>query len=323
MTSEMPSARWPSGSLQAAADRMVEIVLGKPDVVALSLVCLLAEGHLLLQDLPGVGKTTLATALARTVGLDLRRVQGTADLLPSDVTGSLVPGEERGQLVFRPGPIFAHLVVADELNRASPRAQSALLEAMEERHVTVDGTTHPLPRPFMVIATQNPLDPDSTFLLPHSQRDRFLLCLSIGYPDRASEAALLDAGEQTERADALSPVLAPGELAAAIEEARRVHLSEATRDYALDLVHGTRHHHEVAVGASPRAALALVRAARARALFDGRDYVLPDDVKALAVPVLAHRLVLAPSAELAGRSASVVVGDILTGTSPAPPRRHR
>ncbi len=322
MTTSEAAARWPAASLQAAADRMVEIVLGKPDVVALSLVCLLAEGHLLLQDLPGVGKTTLATALARAVGLDLRRLQGTADLLPGDVTGTLVPGEA-GELVFRPGPIFANLVVADELNRASPRAQSALLEAMEERHVTVDGTTHPLPRPFMVIATQNPLDPDSTFLLPHSQRDRFLLCLSLGYPDRASEAALLDAGEQTERAAAMAPVLAPGELAGAIDAARRVHLSEATRDYALDLVQASRHHHEIAVGASPRAALALVRAARARALFDGRDYALPDDVKALAVPVLAHRLVLSPSAEVAGRAASAVMADIVAATSPGPHRRHR
>ena len=322
MTGEPAAAPWPVASLHVAADRMIEIVLGKPQVVALSLVCLLAEGHLLLQDLPGVGKTTLATALARVVGLDLSRVQATADLLPSDLTGALVPGTT-GALVFRPGPLFANLVVADELNRASPRAQSALLEAMEERNVTVDGVTHALPRPFMVIATQNPLDPDSTFLLPHSQRDRFLLCLSLGYPDRASEAALLDAGEQTERAAALPPVLAPGELGAAIEAARRVHLSEAARDYALDLVAATRQHHEVAVGASPRAALALVRAARALALFNGRDYVLPDDLKVLAVPVLAHRLVLAASAEASGRSPDDVVAGIVDGTSPSPHRRHR
>lgn len=323
MTSQLSDPQRPWDALQQAAEQVAGVVLGKPEVVALSLVCMLSEGHLLVEDLPGVGKTTLATALARTVGLDLRRVQGTADLLPSDVTGSLVPGESPGELVFRPGPVFAHLVMADELNRASPRAQSALLEAMEERRVTVDGTTRALPRPFMVLATQNPLDPESTFVLPHSQLDRFLMRVSLGYPDRASEAALVDAGEQTDRAAGLGPVLGAAELAAAIDAAGRVHLSEAVRDHALDLVQATRQHWEVAVGASPRATLALVRAARARALLDGRDYVLPDDLKALAGPVLAHRLVLAPGAELAGRRPVDVVAEVVHDVAPGGPRRHR
>ena len=320
MTTSEAAARWPAASLQAAADRMVEIVLGKPDVVALSLVCLLAEGHLLLQDLPGVGKTTLATALARAVGLDLRRLQGTADLLPGDVTGTLVPGEA-GELVFRPGPIFANLVVADELNRSSPRAQSALLEAMEERQVSVDGTTHRLPRPFMVIATQNPTDPDGTYPLPHSQLDRFLLRLSIGYPDRDSEAALLDAGEQTDRAGSLSPVLGSDQLVELVAQARRVHLSPAVRDYVLDLTQATRQHPALSVGASPRAGLSLVRAARALALVAGRDFVMPDDIQRLAVPALAHRVVVAPPSALSGVSAVAVIGDLVYRV-PVPQRRR-
>lgn len=311
----------PGDDLGQVASQVSSVVLGKPEVVVLALACLLAEGHLLIEDLPGVGKTTLANALARTVGLRLHRVQMTADVLPGDLTGTLVPDSAGGGLVFRPGPIFANLVVADELNRSSPRAQSALLEAMEERQVSVDGTTHRLPRPFMVIATQNPTDPDGTYPLPHSQLDRFLLRLSIGYPDRDSEAALLDAGEQTDRAGSLSPVLGSDQLVELVAQARRVHLSPAVRDYVLDLTQATRQHPALSVGASPRAGLSLVRAARALALVAGRDFVVPDDIQRLAVPALAHRVVVAPPSALSGVSAVAVIGDLVYRV-PVPQRRR-
>jgi len=317
--------RWPQtsdGDLGAVAAQVSSVVMGKPEAVRLALVCLLAEGHLLIEDLPGVGKTTLANALAHTVGLGLHRVQFTADLLPGDVTGALVPDQAGTGLVFRPGPIFAHLVVADELNRASPRAQSALLEAMEERQVSVDGYSHQLPRPFMVIATQNPTDPDGTYPLPHSQLDRFLLRISIGYPDRASEAALLDAGAQIDRAVALAPLLGASQTEEVLDQVGAVHLAAGVRDYVLDLVTATRQHPALAVGASPRAGLAIVRAARASAFLAGRAYVLPDDVQQLAVPVLAHRLLVAPAAELAGATAAAVVADLVNRVPvPQPPRR--
>ncbi len=309
--------------LVAVVDQVSSVVVGKTEVVVLALACLLAEGHLLVEDLPGVGKTTLANALAATVGLRAHRVQMTADILPGDVTGTLAPtGGPTGELAFRPGPIFANLVVADELNRASPRAQSALLEAMEERRVSVDGTTHPLPRPFMVVATQNPTDPDGTYPLPHSQLDRFALRLSMGYPDRQAEAVLIDAGERTDRASTLPPILDAERLREHIAWARTLHLAPVVRDYLLDLVAATRTHPSLEVGASPRAALSLAATARALALVTGRTFVTPDDIQRLAVPALAHRVLVAAHAEVAGVRGVDVIAD-LVARLPVPPRHRR
>jgi MoxR-like ATPase len=285
--------------------------LGNERVVRLALACLMAEGHLLVEDRPGVGKTTLAKALARSLGVDFRRVQFTADLLPSDVTGAVVFDRERGALEFRRGPVFTNVLLADELNRASPKAQSALLESMEERQVSVEGTSYPLPRPFLVLATQNPFDAAGTFPLPHSQRDRFLLRVSLGYPDRQAEEVLLDPARDRPEPEDLSAVCDPDTVAAFGAAVRRVHVAPEVRGYVMDLVAATRSHPDLAVGASSRAALALVRVACSLALGAGRAYVVPDDVKEIAEPALAHRLLLEPAAELAGIGADAVVRDIV------------
>ncbi len=286
--------------------------IGRDDTVRLALCCLLAEGHLLVEDHPGVGKTTLAKALARSLGLGFGRIQFTADLLPADVTGAVVFDRESGQILFRPGPLFTNVVVADELNRASPKAQSALLEAMEERQVSADGISHRLPTPFMVLATQNPFDAAGTFPLPHSQRDRFLLRLSLGYPDRAAEDELLASTRSRPLPEELRPVGDPSFLeafAAAVDEA---FVAPEVRAYVLDLVAETRVHPDLAVGASPRAALCVLRAAASMAVGMGRNYVTPDDIKAVAEPALGHRVVVHPAAELAGVTQQAVVEDILT-----------
>ncbi len=286
--------------------------LGKDLTVRLSLCCLMAEGHLLVEDHPGVGKTTLAKALARSLGLGFGRVQLTADLLPADVTGAVVFDRDTGVLAFRPGPVFTNVLLADELNRASPKAQSALLEAMEERQVSADGISHPLPRPFMVIATQNPFDAAGTFPLPHSQRDRFLLRLDLGYPDRETEDLLLSSAGTRPSPEDLSPVGSPEFLAAFAAAVDSTFLGPEVRGYVLDIVHTTRHHPDLLVGASPRAALSVVRAASAIAVTQGRSYVTPDDVKLVAEPTLAHRLQAHPAAELAGATTSATVTDILS-----------
>lgn len=299
--------------LALAFERIVENVnaayLGNDRAVRLALACLMSEGHLLVEDRPGVGKTTLAKALARSVGLSFSRVQFTADLLPSDVTGAVVLDRDHA-LEFRRGPIFTNIVLADELNRASPKAQSALLEAMEERQVSAEGTSYPLPRPFMVLATQNPFDSAGTFPLPHSQRDRFLIRISLGYPDRRAEEALLESQDSRPLPEELPVAAEPGLIESFASVARKAHLSAEVRAFVLDLVAATRSHPELAVGASPRAAIALVRAASALAVSQGRTYVLPDDVKDLAEPTLGHRVVLQPAAELAGVTTSAVIGDI-------------
>ncbi len=291
-------------------------MVGHHEAVVLGLVALVAGGHVLLEDLPGVGKTTLATALARSLGLSVRRVQGTADLLPADLTGALVP-DGTGELRFRPGPLFANIVLADELNRASPRAQSALLEAMEEAAVTVDGTTHRLPQPFLVLATQNPADSEGVFPLPQSQRDRFLLSLALGYPEPADELELLARGELLGRADQLPAALGPEELLGLRAAVDQVHMAPAVRQYLLELLLETRRHPAVLVGPSPRAGLGLQRAARALALVAGRDFVVPRDLQQLAGPVLAHRTQLAPAAVLAGRQPAEVLAEVLARL-PAP-----
>jgi MoxR-like ATPase len=302
-------------ALAASFDAVVATVrrsfLGGERAVRLALCCLLAEGHLLVEDHPGVGKTTLAKALARSIGLDFSRVQFTADLLPADVTGAVVLDRDTGRLGFRPGPLFTNVLLADELNRASPKAQSALLEAMEERQVSVDGTSHVLPRPFMVVATQNPYDAAGTFPLPQSQRDRFLLRLALGYPERDVEDELL-AGTNDRPAPEALPAVAdagfvPG-FAAALSSA---HVAPELRRYILDLVGATRAHPDVSVGASPRAGLSVLRASTAWAVSEGRSFVTPDDVKEVAEPALAHRIVPHPAAELTGTTTAGTIAEIL------------
>ncbi len=271
------------------------VISGKPGAVRLALTVLLAEGHILIEDVPGVGKTQMAKALARSIDCSVRRVQFTPDLLPSDITGVSAYNQELGEFEFKPGPVFANIVLGDEINRASPKTQSALLESMEERQVTVDGSTYQLDTPFMVIATQNPIEMEGTYPLPEAQRDRFMTRISIGYPDRASELAMLDSHGGGSPLDQLKPVAHASDVRALAAAVREVHVSAPIRQYIIDLVNATRTSPELRLGASPRAALHLLRASRAHAALDDRNFVIPDDVQALAVPVLAHRLL--PSAE--------------------------
>jgi MoxR-like ATPase len=294
--------------LAAAISRVVE---GKPDVVRLALAVLLAEGHLLIEDVPGVGKTTLAKALARSIDGSVRRIQFTPDLLPSDVTGVAVYDQESRAFEFKPGAVFANVVVADEINRASPKTQSALLECMEERQVTVDGVTYELARPFMVVATQNPLEMEGTYPLPEAQRDRFTARVSMGYPDRDAELAMLDERATTDPLTDLTPVTDAAAIRRLVAAVGRLHVAEPLRRYVVSLVEATRRSPDLRLGASPRAGLQLLRAARATAALAGRDHVLPDDVQAMAVPVLAHRLLLTPDAALARRDTQRVVTDLL------------
>ncbi|HEV2768281.1 MAG TPA: AAA family ATPase [Acidimicrobiales bacterium] len=286
-------------------------VRGKPGVVELALLCLVAEGHLLIEDVPGVGKTSLAKALATSIDCRWGRVQFTPDLLPSDVVGSTVWNRASGEFEFRAGAVFANLVLGDEINRASPKTQSALLEAMEERQVTVDGVTYALEPPFMVIATQNPIEHEGTYPLPRSQLDRFLMQVSVGYPARESEVEILAAEGAAEVIDTLEPVATAKDVVEMIESARAIHVASALRGYLVDLAETTRRHPALSLGMSPRATLALQRVARARAAASGRAYVVPDDLKALASPVLAHRLRLTPEAQMQGVRTADVVEDVL------------
>jgi MoxR-like ATPase len=297
------------------------VVLGKPQVVRLALAALLAEGHLLIEDVPGVGKTTLARAMAATVRGAWRRIQFTPDLLPSDVTGVTIYNQGTQGFEFHPGPIFANIVIADEINRASPKTQSALLEVMEERLVTVDGVRHPVPRPFLVVATQNPVEMDGTYRLPEAQLDRFLMKLSVGYPTEDVEVEVLRGAATGRGPDALEPVTDTHAIAAAVALARRVYVADALYSYAVRLAAATRVHPQVRVGVSPRGAIALTRAASAYALIDGRNYVLPEDFKALIEPVFAHRLLLSPDASLRGATSAEIlriIRDSVAVPSPAP-----
>ncbi|MBX3287170.1 MAG: MoxR family ATPase [Actinobacteria bacterium] len=304
-----------AGLHQALAANVARAIQGKADVIDLALVCLIAEGHLLVEDVPGVGKTTLAKAIATSIDTSFGRIQFTPDLLPTDVVGVSIWDRGANRFEFRPGPIFASIVLADEINRASPKTQSALLEAMAEGHVTVDGTTHELPPPFMVIATQNPIEHEGTYALPESQLDRFLMRLSIGYPDRAAEIDVLQAHGDDDRVASLEPVLSAGQVLGLVAAARTVHVAPALQGYVVDLAEASRRHRATSVGMSPRASLALQRAARARAATRGRTYVVPDDLKALAHPVLDHRILLSPEAQVSGITAADVVDDVLAGVA--------
>ncbi|MFG1944558.1 AAA family ATPase [Nonomuraea sp. NPDC048826] len=291
------------GELVTTAHRIREaiesVIEGKGDAVRLTLTVLLAEGHLLIEDVPGVGKTMLAKALARSIDCPVRRVQFTPDLLPSDITGVSAYNQQTREFEFKPGPVFANIVVGDEINRASPKTQSALLECMEEHQVTVDGHTYPLDAPFMVIATQNPIEMEGTYPLPEAQRDRFTARVAMGYPEPTAELEMLDVHGGTSPLDKLEPVATTAEVRALIEAVRGVYVSQPVKKYAIDLVVATRHSPDLRLGASPRSTLQLVRAARAHAALAGRDYVIPDDLQDLAVPVLAHRLL--PSVEAQGQ----------------------
>jgi MoxR-like ATPase len=300
-----------AGVAAQLADSIGAVVLGKPEVIRLALTALFAQGHVLLEDVPGVGKTTLARALAASVRGQWRRIQFTPDLLPSDVSGVTIFNQASRGFEFHPGPVFANIVIADEINRASPKTQSALLEVMEERRVTVDGVPHPVPQPFLVMATQNPIEMDGTYRLPEAQLDRFLVKLSVGYPDEAIEIEVLR-GAANRSPDTLEPVTDTATVGEMVRMAHRVHIADPLYAYAVRLAASTRNHPQVRVGVSPRGVIALTRAACAYALIDGRGYVLPEDLKTLVGPVFAHRVLLSPDAQLRGVTAAEVLDDAVT-----------
>ncbi len=302
-------------SVRPIGDRVIEnvekVIIVKHHEVRLALIALLCRGHTLIEDVPGVGKTMLAKSIARSIGCSFKRIQFTPDLLPSDVTGVSVFNQQTRQFEFRPGPIIAQIVLADEINRATPKTQSALLEAMEERQVTVDGVTHTLPTPFLVLATQNPIEYEGTFPLPEAQLDRFLMRISLGYPSKTDEITIMDRQQFVHPIENLSQVVAVDELQQAQEAIKQVYLDPLIKEYIVSIVDATRTHPEVYLGASPRGSLALFKTSQALAALDGRDYVIPDDIKALAEVTLAHRVIVSPAARLKNISPRAVVGEIL------------
>lgn len=296
---------------RAASDNVERVIVGKRHDVHLVLVALLCHGHVLIEDVPGVGKTVLAKAIARTVGCTFKRIQFTPDLLPSDVTGVNIFDQQRRVFEFRPGPIVAQMVLADEINRATPKTQSALLEAMEEAQVTVDGETHLLPQPFIVLATENPIDYEGTFPLPEAQLDRFLIRISMGYPGRENEIDMLERQHKSHPLVSLEQAVRPEDLLAAQDAVKGVHVAAPIKEYIVGLVEATRRHEDVYLGASPRGSLALYNTSRAWAAMSGRDYVMPDDVKMLAEATLAHRVIVSPSARLKNLDGRVVIRDLI------------
>lgn len=295
----------------AVVSNVETVIQGKRDVIEMLVLAMVSEGHVLIEDVPGVGKTQLAKSLARSIDGRFHRIQFTPDLLPSDVTGVSIWDRNAGRFEFQPGPIFANIVVGDEINRASPKTQSALLEAMEERQVTSDGITRALDPPFMVIATQNPLEHEGTYPLPEAQLDRFMMRVVIGYPSREKELEILNTHGVRSTFHDLHPVASLGDVHEMVEIARQVTVSSSVKDYIVDLVEGTRLHPDILLGASPRSTLFLQRISRSRAAAGGRDYVMPDDIKALAGPVLEHRLALRPEAQMRGETVASVIEDVL------------
>jgi MoxR-like ATPase len=298
-------------------DNIKRVIVGKDDVIDLMMIAVLSEGHVLLEDVPGTGKTTLAKAMAISLGCTFRRIQFTPDLLPSDVTGVYFFNQKTQAFEFRPGPVLSQVVLADEINRATPRTQSAMLEGMQERQMTIDGETHPLPRPFLVMATQNPIELEGTFPLPEAQLDRFLLRVALGYPDEEQENAILRRFRTDDPLESLEPVTDPTAILGQIRRVRDVHVADAVQNYLVTIARRTRSYEEIDLGASPRATLALYRTAQARAAIAGRNFVLPDDVKYLAPYVLTHRVQISPQTRLRGRRAEDVISDLVS-TIPVP-----
>jgi MoxR-like ATPase len=298
-------------------DNIKRVIVGKDDVIDLMMIAVLSEGHVLLEDVPGTGKTTLAKAMAISLGCTFRRIQFTPDLLPSDVTGVYFFNQKTQAFEFRPGPVLSQVVLADEINRATPRTQSAMLEGMQERQMTIDGETHPLPRPFLVMATQNPIELEGTFPLPEAQLDRFLLRVALGYPDEEQENAILRRFRTDDPLDHLEAVTDPAAILEQIRRVRGIHVADAVQGYLVTIARRTRSYEEIDLGASPRATLALYRTAQARAAIAGRDFVLPDDVKYLAPYVLTHRVQISPQTRLRGRRAEDVISDLVS-TIPVP-----
>jgi MoxR-like ATPase len=298
-------------------ENIQKVIVGKDEAIDLVLVAVLCEGHVLIEDVPGIGKTMLARSIAASLGCTFRRIQFTPDLLPSDVTGINYFNQKAQEFVFRPGPVMSQVVLADEINRATPRTQAALLEAMQERQVTVDGVTYPLPRPFLVIATQNPIELEGTFPLPEAQVDRFLIRLSLGYPTKEEEHAILLRFEQRDPLEGLGPVISSDVLIEMQRRVRAVRVEESVRSYVVDVVRATRTHEDIQLGVSPRGTLALYRCAQALAAIRGREYVLPDDVKLLAPYVLIHRLLISPATRLKGRQLADVLMEAVN-TVPVP-----
>lgn len=303
-------------------DNVEKVIYGKRDIVELTAICLLCQGHLLIEDVPGVGKTMLAKALARSIGGEFKRIQFTPDMLPADVTGTSIYNQKTGDFEFRAGPIMAQIVLADEINRATPKTQAALLEAMEEHQVTVDGVTHMLGQPFLVLATQNPIEYEGTFPLPEAQLDRFLMRISLGYPSAEQQVAILDAQQFAHPIDSIAQVTTTGDLLAMQEQLKSVYVDNLIKQYIVQIVDRTRVHQDVYLGSSPRGALAMYRTSQARAALRNRDYVIPDDVKALARATLSHRIIISPSARIKDTNADSILDEILRST-PVPGTKVR
>ncbi|NQW15968.1 MAG: MoxR family ATPase [Chloroflexi bacterium] len=304
----------PKELAQKLVENVEKVIIGKREPVQLGIVALIAGGHALIEDVPGVGKTMLARSIARSAGCQFRRLQFTPDLLPSDVTGVSVYNQKTNEFEFRHGPIMSEIVLADEINRATPKTQSALLEAMEEHQISVDGVTYGLPAPFMVLATQNPIEYEGTFPLPEAQLDRFFIRISMGYPDPTQEIEIMNSQMTREPIAELEPVATPGDIVHLQESVRRIYVDDLVKQYIVTLSNATRDHSDIALGVSPRASLAMLRGSQAIALMDGRDYVIPDDVKEIAGPVMSHRLILTPAARMREATADILVTEIVDAT---------